>query len=64
MVNKTGAIVELYIDRAGKKFTWGLSNDSDILDDQIQEMLFGMRKLLGDLFKGSEYTITSYYKDD
>lgn len=64
MIDKTKAVVELYINQAGKKYTWVLSRDSYMLNDQIQEMLYGMKRLLGDIFKGSEYTITSYYYSD
>lgn len=60
MNNKTVAMIELDIDLVGT-YRWILNRDSDRLDEQIYSMLYDMSSLVGDIYKGHEYTITSKY---
>lgn len=60
MNNKTATMIELDIDRVGI-YRWILYSDSYMLDDQIQKMLYEMSSLVGDIYKGHEYTIKSKY---
>ena len=63
MNNKTSVLIKLEFDRVGNTYEWVLDRNSSILDDQIQNMLYEMSRLIGDIWKGHNYTITSNYYD-
>lgn len=60
MLDKTVAMIELDIDQVGI-YRWVLNSESYILNEQIYNMLHDMVILVGGIYKGHEYTITSKY---